>query len=57
MSYASAKSMRSSSSRVAEITGSDYFNDLKVRAGELRQMVTDQDARPSADSPSTDLKD
>jgi two-component system cell cycle response regulator len=43
------------SSRVAEITGSDYFKDLKIRAGELRQMVADQDARPPVDPPSTDL--
>jgi CheY-like chemotaxis protein len=31
------------STKVAEITGSDYFKDLRSRAAELRRMVGDQD--------------
>jgi PleD family two-component response regulator len=38
------------SSKVAEITGSDYFKDLKVRASELRKMVAEEDRRSSAGS-------
>jgi len=36
------------SSKVAEITGSDYFKDLKVRAGELREMVSESSPEPPA---------
>jgi two-component system cell cycle response regulator len=39
------------SSKVEEITGSDYFKELKVRAGELRQMVGDQDVEQSPPTP------
>jgi hypothetical protein len=42
------------SSTVAEITRSDYFKDLKIRATELRGLVADEDGRPSADPPSAD---
>jgi len=31
------------STKVAEITGSDYFKDLRARAAELRKMVGDQE--------------
>jgi CheY-like chemotaxis protein len=34
------------SARVAEITDSDYFKDLRARAGELRRMVGHEEGRP-----------
>ncbi len=34
------------SAKVAEITGSDYFKDLRARAGELRRMVGHEEERP-----------
>jgi DNA-binding response OmpR family regulator len=37
---------RQQSKKVAEITGSDYFRELRERAGELRQIVGDADASP-----------
>lgn len=33
------------SGKVAEITGSDYFKDLRARAGELRRIVADGEGR------------
>jgi CheY-like chemotaxis protein len=34
------------SARVEEITGSDYFKDLRARAGELRRMVGHEEGKP-----------
>jgi CheY-like chemotaxis protein len=35
------------STKVAEITGSEYFRDLRARAGELRRIVADQEGPAS----------